>query len=276
MKSNLSIRVLIAILCGPPLLILSYLGKLYFLILILFLILLALLELSHIFKIKGIDLPRIPLLIFGLLIGAVSYFNAEGSLLLVIFSSLLFVVFFQIVKKGTQKAILNIGGFMLGLIYVPLFFSFLILIRELPTVVHIDYKVGGLWIIFIFFCVWLSDTLAYFVGAPLGKHKLCPQISPQKSLEGFFAGLAGSILAAIISYHIFFSFISITHLFTLSLLIGLVGQVGDLMESSFKREANLKDSSNILPGHGGILDRFDSLLFAAPPVYFYLKFVIYR
>jgi phosphatidate cytidylyltransferase len=276
MKSNLPIRVLIAVLFGPPLLILSYLGKIYFLILILFLTLLALLELSHIFKIKAIELPRIPFLVFGLLIGAVSYSNAEGSLWLVIFSSLLFAAIFQIIKKGTQKAILNIGGFMFGLIYVPFLFSFLILIRELPKAMHIDYRVGGLWVIFILLCVWFSDTLAYFIGAPLGKHKLCPRISPGKSLEGFFAGVAGSALAAVFSHQIFLDFIAMTHLIILSLIVGLVGQVGDLVESSFKREADLKDSSHILPGHGGILDRFDSLLFAAPAVYFYLKFIIYR
>jgi len=164
---------------------------------------------------------------------------------------------------------------MFGLIYVPFLFSFLVLIRELPKVVHTDYRVGGLWMIFILFCVWLSDTLAYFIGSALGKHKLCPGISPGKSLEGFFAGLAGSVLAAILSYRIFLDFVSMRDLLILSLIIGLVGQVGDLMESSFKREANLKDSSNILPGHGGILDRFDSLLFVGPPVYFYLKFVVY-
>jgi len=276
MKSNLPIRVLIAILFGPPLLVLSYLGKIYFLILILFLTLLALLELSHIFKISGIELPRIPLLAFGLLVGAVSYLDAEGTLLLVVFSSLLFAAFSQIVTKGPRKAILNIGGFMFALIYVPLLFSFLVLIRELPKGLRIDYQEGGLWIIFILLCVWLSDTLAYFIGAPLGKHKICPGISPGKSWEGFFAGVAGSALAAVFSHQIFLDFVSMRHLIILSLIIGSVGQVGDLVESSFKREANLKDSSNILPGHGGILDRFDSLLFVAPPVYFYLKFIIYR
>jgi phosphatidate cytidylyltransferase len=241
-----------------------------------FLILLALSELSSILKIRGIDLPRIPLFICGLLIGGASYFYYELNLLLIIFSSLIYVSFYQIVTKGTEKAIPNISSFMFSLIYVPLLFSFLIMIRELPSTLNIDYQVGGLWIIFILFCVWLSDTLAYFIGAPLGKHKLCPQISPKKSIEGFLAGLFGPILAAIFSYHIFLGFVSITDLLFLSLIIGLIGQVGDLVESSLKREANLKDSSNILPGHGGILDRFDSLLFVGPSVYFYLKFIIYR
>jgi len=275
MKNNLLIRVLIAILFGPPLLILAYLGKLYFLILVLFLTLLGLLELNHIFKIKGIDLPKVPLLAFGLLIGAVSYFGAPYGLLLVIFLSLLYAVSFQIVVRGTDKAVLNISSFTFGMIYVPLLFSFLVLIRELPRAVNIDYRVGGLWIIFILFCVWLSDTLAYFIGSPLGRHKLCPRISPHKSVEGFLGGLSGSVIAAIISHYTFLNFVSLLHLLILSIIIGMVGLLGDLVESSFKREANLKDSSSILPGHGGILDRFDSLLFAAPPVYFYLKFIIY-
>jgi len=275
MKSNLPTRILVAILFGPPLLILSYLGALYFLILILFLTLLALLELSYIYKIKGMDLPKVPLSVFGLLIVAFSYFQVRDALLLIIFSSLLYVSLFQIVTRGTRQAISNISSFMFGLIYVPVFFSFLILIRELPRTVNIDYRMGGLWIIFILFCVWLSDTLAYFVGTPFGKHKLCPGISPGKSVEGFAAGIAGSALAAILSHHFFLGSVPLGDLFILSLIIGSVGQVGDLVESSFKREANLKDSSSILPGHGGILDRFDSLLFAAPAVYLYLKFIIY-
>lgn len=275
MKSNLPSRILVAVLFGPPLLILSYVGKLYFLILVLSLIVLALLELSYIYKIRGIDLPRIPLLAFGLLIGASSYFDLKGSLVLIIFSSLLYASLYQITTRGTKQAILNISSFMFGLIYVPFLFSFLILIRELPHKANLDYSTGGVWIIFILFCVWLADTLAYFIGTSLGRHKLSPRISPGKSIEGFFAGITGSVLAAILSYHFFLDFIPLISLFILSLVIGLVGQVGDLVESSFKREANLKDSSSILPGHGGILDRFDSLLFVAPAVYFYLRFVIY-
>jgi phosphatidate cytidylyltransferase len=95
-------------------------------------------------------------------------------------------------------------------------------------------------------------------------------------VEGFFAGLSGSVIAAVISHYTFLNFISLAHLLVLSVIIGIVGLAGDLVESSFKREVNLKDSSNILPGHGGVLDRFDSLLFVAAPVYFYLKFIIYR
>jgi phosphatidate cytidylyltransferase len=196
--------------------------------------------------------------------------------LLIIFSALLYVSLLQIATRGTKQAILNMSSFMFGLIYVPLLFSFLILIRELPHQANIDYRTGGIWIIFILLCVWLSDTLAYFIGTPWGKHKLSPQISPGKSVEGFFAGIAGAALAAIFSYHLFLDFVPLANLFILSLIIGLVGQVGDLVESSFKREANLKDSSGILPGHGGILDRFDSLLFVAPAVYLYLRFVIYK
>lgn len=276
MKSNLFTRILVALLFGPPLLVLSYLGKVYFLILILFLILLALWELGDIFKLKGINTPRIPLLVFGLSIGLASYFTYEDNLLLIIFFSLLYIGFFQIITQGPSKAVSNISSFMFSLIYVSVLFSFLVLIRELPGEMNTDYQVGGLWIIFILFCVWLSDTLAYFIGAPLGKHKLCPRISPKKSVEGFVAGLSGSVIAAIISHYTFLSFVSLVHLLILSVIIGIAGLAGDLVESSFKREVNLKDSSNILPGHGGVLDRFDSLLFVAAPVYFYLKFIIYR
>ena len=243
--------------------------------LIIFLTLLALLELSHIYRVKGVNLPRIPLLFFGLLITVAAYFHIRDFLLLIVFSSLLYVSLFQITSRGTRQAISNISSFMFALIYVPLLFSFLVSIREMPRTLNIEYRTGGLWILFILFCVWLSDTLAYFVGSWLGRHKLCPGISPGKSVEGFVAGIAGAALAAILSYYFFLGSVPLTHLFILSLIIGSVGQIGDLMESSFKREADLKDSSSILPGHGGILDRFDSLLFVAPAVYLYLRFVVY-
>ncbi|MDH4222274.1 MAG: phosphatidate cytidylyltransferase, partial [candidate division Zixibacteria bacterium] len=170
----------------------------------------------------------------------------------------------------------NLSSFLLGWLYVAVFFSFLILIRELPKSIGIEYRIGGFWVIFLFICLWLTDTLAYFIGAPWGKHKILPGISPKKSWEGAMGGIIGAILSAFLAKGLFLKDISLFSLIPLSILIGVFGQVGDFVESSFKRTANLKDSSHIIPGHGGILDRFDSLLFSAPLVYYYLRFVLYR
>ena len=115
--------------------------------------------------------------------------------------------------------------------------------------------------------VWAGDILAYGVGKRWGKHKVTSQVSPHKSLEGYVAGLLFSVLAAMAFGHYFFPAWSIAYLVLIGAFLGLVGTVGDLFESMLKRGADIKDSSNLLPGHGGVLDRIDSLLFALPAYY---------
>jgi len=240
------------------------------------LIFLGLVEFSSILKLKGISISQAFLILFGLVIGISVYFFSDRFVLIIFLISVLISGLFQLIKYKFERAIENLSSFLFGLIYVALFFSFLILIREFPLKSGLDYQIGGLWIIFLFLCTWFSDILAYFIGTPFGKHKILPQVSPNKSWEGSFGGIIGALVAAIVSKCIFFKEVSLLHLFFLSILISVFGQIGDFVESSFKRQASLKDSSNIIPGHGGILDRFDSLLFSAPLVYFYLTFILYR
>lgn len=115
--------------------------------------------------------------------------------------------------------------------------------------------------------VWAGDILAYGVGKRWGKHKVTSQVSPHKSLEGYVAGLLFSVLAAIAFGHFFIPSWSTAYLVFIGAFVGLVSTVGDLFESMLKRGAEIKDSSNLLPGHGGVLDRIDSLLFALPAYY---------
>jgi phosphatidate cytidylyltransferase len=121
--------------------------------------------------------------------------------------------------------------------------------------------------------VWAGDILAYGVGKRWGKHKVTSQVSPHKSLEGYVAGLLFSVLAAIAFGHFFIPAWSTAYLVLIGAFVGLVSTVGDLFESMLKRGAEIKDSSNLLPGHGGVLDRIDSLLFALP-AYYTLLFLI--
>lgn len=273
---NLLTRVLVAIFFVPLLLLLSFLGKFYFFFFIELLIFLGLLEFSKIAKKSGAEIPVAFLIGIGLLVGLFSFFSGEKNLLGLLFLAFLLVGFYQLFRAEVEKIGLNIAFFICGIVYVSFFFSYLILIRQLPLSLGIEYKIGGLWIIFILVCVWLCDTLAYFIGVSLGKNKLLPKVSPKKSLEGAIGGVLGAILGAFLSYYLFLNFISIFHLLIISLIIGVFGQIGDFVESSFKRGAGLKESSFIIPGHGGILDRFDSLLFVSPLVYYYIKFIIYR
>ncbi len=151
---------------------------------------------------------------------------------------------------------------ILGLLYVGLLPSFLIKIRAQTF--------GREAVLLVYFSVFMCDTMAYLVGKSCGRHALWPRISPKKTWEGAIGGLLGALAAALISRFLFVDFLSPVEALGFGLIAGLFAQLGDLVESHWKREAGVKDSSNILPGHGGILDRFDGLHFIAPVLFIYL------
>ena len=155
----------------------------------------------------------------------------------------------------------ELHGVIFGIGYICLFLSFLVFIR--------DHTAGVQWIFFILCILWLGDSGAYFVGKAIGRRKLSPAISPNKTVEGAAGGVVASLLAGFACKSIFLPELPAVHCFFLTLVIALAGQLGDLCESSFKRIRGVKDSGTLLPGHGGILDRIDSLLFAAPVAYYY-------
>jgi phosphatidate cytidylyltransferase len=121
--------------------------------------------------------------------------------------------------------------------------------------------------------IWVNDSFAFLIGKNFGKHKLFPSVSPKKTVEGLLGGLIFSLLASLFISKYYTDF-SLVNWLVIAVIVSLFGTVGDLVESKFKRQANIKDSGNIMPGHGGILDRLDSLLFAAPFVYLYINFII--
>ena len=118
---------------------------------------------------------------------------------------------------------------------------------------------------------WGSDASAYLVGATLGRRPLCPMISPKKTVEGAFGGLAGAIVAALIGRAWFYGDLALSHALTLGVLLGIFGLLGDLSESVMKRAGGIKDTGGLIPGHGGVLDRIDSLLFTTPALYYYAR-----
>jgi phosphatidate cytidylyltransferase len=140
-----------------------------------------------------------------------------------------------------------------GTLWIATGFAYLLLVRELTH--------GMALTILVLACTMVSDTFAYFVGRALGRHRMAPRISPKKSVEGALGGLAGAVVAALV-VKIYSPWLPTREALVLGLIIGIVGQWGDLFESAFKRDFRVKDSGRILPGHGGILDRFDSILFA--------------
>jgi phosphatidate cytidylyltransferase len=155
-----------------------------------------------------------------------------------------------------------------GLLYVPLLLSQLILLRAEPH--------GEYWILLMLTIVMAGDSAAYYIGSAFGRHKLYPAVSPNKSIEGALGGLAGSVAGAFIAKLTFFHQISAVDCIVTALLLGILGQLGDLFESLLKRSCGVKDSGTIVPGHGGILDRLDSILFAAPAAWWYAHFIFPR
>jgi len=139
------------------------------------------------------------------------------------------------------------------------------------SLAFLEGRFNPMYLLSIFFFLWASDTCAYLTGIAIGKHKLIPRLSPKKSIEGLFGGIIGALIVAYI-LSIFLDNLTLVQWLILGGITAIAGTIGDLFESSLKRAAGVKDSSNLIPGHGGILDRLDSFLISVPIVYFYLQF----
>ncbi len=154
---------------------------------------------------------------------------------------------------------------MFGVLYVGVTLSTIVSTRALPA--------GEFLVLFLAVVTWASDTGAYYAGTLWGKHPLLPSISPKKTVEGVLGGLALAVLAAVVAQWWFASQLSPLDALILGALLTGTGLIGDLFESMIKRRTGVKDSGGILPGHGGMLDRLDSLLFTAPTFYYYVVYV---
>lgn len=154
-----------------------------------------------------------------------------------------------------------------GQVYITMPLSLLMFISYSPDMANNEYNWVPVLALFVF--LWVNDTAAYFIGSLIGKHKLIEHISPKKSIEGFIAGIFFTLLASLIFSRLYPGFTPIFWM-GLSVVVALFGTLGDLFESLIKRTCNVKDAGDLIPGHGGILDRIDSLLVAIPAVFLYL------
>jgi phosphatidate cytidylyltransferase len=153
-----------------------------------------------------------------------------------------------------------------GLVYIPFLLGHLVLIR--------NWDKGVTWIFFLMTVVFAGDMAAYYIGKAVGRHKLWPSISPGKTMEGAVAGLMANVLVGSLFKPLCCPEFGWGYWFALILVIGTLGQTGDLVESMLKRSVHLKDSGKILPGHGGLLDRIDAMLFAAPALYYFKTYLL--
>ncbi len=168
--------------------------------------------------------------------------------------------------KTDNRVVEGVARQMQGLIYIPLALSTLILLRMGPN--------GVRWIFFLLFVVFLGDVGAFYAGRIFGRHKLCPAVSPGKTIEGAIGAMAVSIAVGFCFMLIFLPHLPPIGSLFLFIAVSFAGQAGDLFESELKRVSRVKDSGSILPGHGGLLDRVDALLFAAPTAYLFKTYVL--
>ena len=194
--------------------------------------------------------------------------NPQAIILAMILSLSVFFVFtLEIFKrqyyKGISGAIYNAGGIISGILYITVPWVCMIMLR--------DYIIGREILMTLFFCTWACDVGAYIGGKAFGSAKLCEYVSPGKTIQGFVAGIIGSLLASAAAIYFFALPSSMIYI---GFICGIAGQVGDLIESLIKRETGQKDSGVLIPGHGGMLDRFDSILFNGLLTYLVLRIIL--
>ena len=266
--SNTATRILVSVVTIPLILLVCYLGGFYFLAFVLAIGLLSFYEFNGLSANKNAFTNLVIGLLstFVLIINSYFKFVDFFRLILLIITVLVLTELF----RNRQSAILNLGASLFGIFYIGLFSSTLVLLREYFA----DYyNTGGYLIISVFITIWICDSAAFFLGTAFGKHKLFPRISPKKSWEGSVAGFIFALISMIALKYLLLDSFFILDAIVVGIIIGSIGQIGDLVESLIKRDAGVKDSSNLIPGHGGIFDRFDSLMLSSPVIYLYLSYI---
>lgn len=309
---SLSTRVLVALIAIPIILWLTMLGGYFFCFLIAVISSFTLYEFYGLAEAKGVAPLKTLGLIVGVIINGVfvyerlqvdiyqfilTHFNihlsmfSQHQLLTVVLLKLLLLTMLIELFRTKGSPIINIATTVVGVLIISLCFGTLIFLRELFPYGFPVYKFfaagyaddlqlaqinrwGGYTVIAVFASIWMCDTAAYFGGKTFGKHKLFARVSPNKTWEGTVFGFIFSILTMVGAKIIVLGYLAFHQAIVIGVLIGIFGQLGDLIESRFKRDAGLKDSSKLIPGHGGVYDRFDSLVYISPIVYLYIDFVV--
>ncbi len=309
---SLAARVGIAVVAIPLILWLSLLGGYYFFLLVALISSLALYEFYTLAEAKGAAPLKVFGLVVGVIVNGVflyervqvevfqfvadhfhfhlSMFSQHQLLSVVLLKFLLLTLLVELFRtKGSPM--LNVATTVLGVLVISLCFGTLIFLRELfpygfpvykffPPGFSDDQQIaqinrwGGFTIIALLASIWMCDTAAYFVGSSMGRHKLFERVSPKKTWEGAVAGFFSAIITMVAVKYLFLGYLALHHAVILGVLIGVFSQLGDLIESRFKRDAGVKDSSTLIPGHGGVYDRFDSLVYISPIVYLYIDFIV--
>ncbi len=190
---------------------------------------------------------------------------AGGDRLALAFITGLFLAFallFLFRIRDIATAARDIAYAVLAFLYIPFLLMHLVMLHQTAY--------GWQWLLVLMLIVMTNDSAAYYTGSAFGTHRLYPLVSPKKSIEGALGGLLGSIAGTLLAKFTFFPQLTLADALLTAVLVGILGQTGDLFESLLKRSFGVKDSGNSIPGHGGVLDRLDSIIFAAPALYYYV------
>jgi phosphatidate cytidylyltransferase len=275
MNKNLVIRILVAAIFIPVILWICYQGGWWLLGMVMFFALTAMIEFLYNEKYR----PNQFLFWMALLTVITALIVTNNQMISILVYWDIFVVVFSInmflLVSGMIFASGKLSPEELFSKYTKLFWGVAYISILYPFVYHtgtLQYNSisGGDWLLLLFGILWIGDTAAMGFGKWIGKNKLAPTVSPNKTVEGFIGGLVGAVIIGIIMYFWKFQTIPFYHIASLAIICSIFGQLGDLVESMWKRSIGIKDSSAVIPGHGGMLDRFDSLLFASPVMYFYI------
>lgn len=215
---------------------------------------------------KGYDIPIA--LCIGIMAFIIAAFVLEHvSVEIGMYAALLIIpASYVFGKTSLDEALPSSAVAVLATMYVGMLGGSMVRLRN-------DFPEGPRLVFFLLIVVWIGDAGAYYVGRQFGKHKLSPRISPKKTIEGLLGGIVTSITAAIVISLTFFPEMKLVHAIIIGSILSASGVVGDLAESMWKRSAAVKDSGTLIPGHGGFLDRFDSIFFTAPILYVYWAFL---
>ena len=263
-------RVAVAVIAIPLILIASYLGGFYFFFFVAVISIFSFYEFSLFAKKKGAKINFLLSNIIILLLLINQFLKYADAEIIILLSSLSLLIVELFRNKGS--AILNLGSAYLGIFYIGIFAASLIALREFFPLSMDSKDAGAFLIISVLASIWIGDSAAYYGGITFGRHKLFPRVSPKKSWEGAIFGFIFSVGALILAKVLVLNFLSWINIIIIGIIIGVIGQIGDLVESLLKRDSEVKDSSSLIPGHGGFFDRFDSLLFSAPAIWIYLKY----
>lgn len=256
----------------PCLYLITLLGGVFFLLLVNLMILLGLSEFFRLMTAKGYQPSRV-LGYAAAIAVSLHVYRGGTALTLLLTTIMLLVMVREIFRPRVNEALPNIAVTVLGVMYVGWLGSHFVMLRELPASAGLDDpQLGASLVFFAALVIWACDILAYVVGILVGGPRLLPRISPAKTWSGAIGGLVGGAAAGWFCAQSFLTIITPTAGALLGLASAVLGQLGDLVESMFKRDAGVKDTARLIPGHGGVLDRMDSLLFSMPFLYYWFSF----